>query len=192
MCVHLPVGPSTTLCSPGSLASVLRPGVLSHPDESFQSSGGGAAAGAGGSQREEDSSPTNGFREFSCSAARLRNSCLSPSLFLCPCHSDRPLCLRTEPEACGAVPRHGPAGVSRWDNVSLCFQRAPGGRCAEPRCPETTARTVSPESHRPLTLQTGVCAGPVPPWGVFPEPCNTFSHFLFSEARLIRPGTNGV
>lgn len=106
--------------------------------ESFQKSGDGAAAGdaaRGGTAHP----PTNGFREFSCCAALLRNSCLSKNqcfksvvyLFvhvlinLCASSLSLRACLDTH------------SGVGRlvscgFDNASLCFQKDPEGQWAQP------------------------------------------------------------
>lgn len=137
MCVHLPVGPSTTLCSSCFLASVHPPGVLSCPGESFQNSVDGRAAG-GAARGRTAHLLTNGFRAFSCSAALLRNSCLSKNqcfksvvylfvyVLINLCASA--LILR----ACRAPhPGVGSLVALGFDSVSLCFQRDPNGQWAE-------------------------------------------------------------
>lgn len=105
---------------------------------SFQNAGDGAAAG-GAARGGTAHPPTNGFREFSCCAALLRNSCLSKNqcfksvvylfvyVLINLCASS--LSLR----ACRAPhPGVGHLVSCGFDNASLCFQRDPEGQWAQP------------------------------------------------------------
>lgn len=160
---HLPVGLSTTLCSSCLLASFHCPGVLSCAGDSLQNL---ATKGLLGEQPE--GLLTDGPRAFSCSAALRRDSCLSKNqgfksvvyLFVCALIKlgASALSLRAR-----RAPHPGvghPVGLG-LDGISLCCQRDPDGNwaaCLVPRCTLNHCQpaSVSSESNRVLTLQTGV------------------------------------
>lgn len=150
MCVHLPVGLSTTLCSSRLLASVHHPGVLSRAGESLQNLAMVRLLG----EQPEGGRLMNGSRAFSCSAALQRNSCLSKNqcfksvvyLFVYALINLGASALSLR--ACRAPhPTVGRLVVLGFDNVALCFQRDPDGQWAgRPRVqyPEALETTAQP------------------------------------------------
>lgn len=131
MCVHLPVGPSTTLCSSVLLASTHCSGILTHPSESSQNSGDGTAAG--GAARGGDKSPPDewlqGVQLFCISAEEflpVQESVFQSGVYLFVyvlinlCASALIL------KACRApYPGVRSLVLFKCDDVSLCFQRDP-------------------------------------------------------------------
>lgn len=157
MCVHLPAGLSTTLCSSCSLASVHCPGVLSRAGESSQNLAMVRLLG----EQPGGGLLTNGPGAFSCSAALHWNSCLSKNqCFKSVVYLFAYALINLGAAALSLRAWRAPRpGVGRlvvlgFDSVSLCFQRDPDGQRAGP--PQVQDPDALETSAQPLCLHRAI------------------------------------
>lgn len=168
VCVHLCVLAFPQLCA--LLACWLLATLLEAPPALVSHSGALGMAPLWGAQPDGGLTHllTAGFRVFSSSTAQLRNCCLSENqcpksvvhLFVRVLINGRASALSVR--GCRAPPREVGRQVALGiGNVSLCFQRGPGGQCAghlqvqDPDAVKPLLRPSSSESYTVLALQLG-------------------------------------